>query len=118
LSSPPTAQSLNQSLSTLRVSVTYEPDFRFSVTAGFFQTTGSRDTPRFEPAPMFGSHTGSPNTAGFIGDLDHNVWQNGRIGLQYVAYSKFNGAPSAYDVSGGRRASDNNTLFLSLWRAF
>jgi hypothetical protein len=67
---------------------------------------------------MFGSRTGSPNTAGFIAEVDHNIWQNVRLGLQYVAYSKFNGASSAYDVPAGRRASDNNTLFLSLWTAF
>jgi hypothetical protein len=118
LSATPTAQSVDQHLSTLRASITYEPNVKFGVTAGYFQTTGSRDTLRFEPALMFGSRTGRPNTAGFIGEVDHNVWQNVRLGLQYVAYSKFNGASSAYDVPNGRKASDNNTLFFSLWTAF
>jgi hypothetical protein len=118
LSAEPKAQNPDQNLSTLRVSVTYEPNVLFGATVGYFQTTGSRDTLLFAPAVMLGSRTGRPNTGGFIGELDHNVWQNVRVGLQYVAYSTFNGARSAYDLPGGRRASDNNTLYLSLWTAF
>jgi hypothetical protein len=118
LSPTPKAQTPDQTLSTVRASVAYEPNVRFGVTGGYFQTSGTRDTLLFAPAVMFGSRTGRPNTSGFIGELDYNVWQNVRLGLQYVAYSLFNGAPSAYDVPGGRRASDNNTLYISLWTAF
>jgi hypothetical protein len=34
-----------------------------------------------------------------------------------VAYSLFNGASNDYDAAG-RKAADNNTLFLYLWLAF
>jgi hypothetical protein len=42
---------------------------------------------------------------------------NLRLGLQYTAYSKFNGASNDYD-GAGRDASDNNTLMLLAWLAF
>jgi hypothetical protein len=38
--------------------------------------------------------------------------------LQYVAYNRFNGSMAAYDVTGGRRGSDNNTLYAYMWLAF
>jgi hypothetical protein len=40
-----------------------------------------------------------------------------KFGLQYVHYSKFNGAVSNYD-SAGRNAGDNNTIFAYAWWAF
>ena len=40
-----------------------------------------------------------------------------RIGAQYTAYTRFNGASSNYD-GFGRNARDNNTLFLFAWMAF
>ncbi|GAC1649835.1 MAG: hypothetical protein NVS4B3_07580 [Gemmatimonadaceae bacterium] len=75
-------------------------------------------TLRFAPGALTGSRTGSPNTHGLISEYDFNAWQNTRLGLQYVAYSKFNRASDAYDGAGGRRASDNNRLSLSTWIAF
>ena len=41
---------------------------------------------------------------------------NLRVGLQYIGYSKFNGASSDYD-GYGRSASDNDTLFAFVWLA-
>jgi hypothetical protein len=40
---------------------------------------------------------------------------NIRAGLQYVVYTKFNGASTNY--AGGRNASDNNALRLFIWFA-
>jgi hypothetical protein len=42
---------------------------------------------------------------------------NLRVGLQYVVFSKFNGASSNFDGLG-HDASDNNTVRLFLWTAF
>ena len=67
---------------------------------------------------MVGSRLGLPNTSGVIGEISYNAWQNARIGLHYTAYNKFNGSSTAYDITGGRNASDNNTLYLYLWTAF
>jgi hypothetical protein len=114
---PPEAENLHETLSTFRTNVTFEPSLRYALTAGYFQTTGTSDAIVFAPAPVTGSRTGSPNSRGEIGELAVNPWQNMRFGLQYVAYSLFNGASNDYD-GAGRKASDNNTLFLYLWLAF
>jgi len=112
------ADNVEQTLSTTRASVAYLPNLRYSLTLGYFQTTGSSDPTLYPSDPVVGSRSGSPNTAGAMGEIDYNAWQNTRLGLQYVAYNKFNGSSSAYDVNGGRKAADNNTLYLYLWFAF
>ena len=114
---PAGSEKLKENLSTLRTNLTYEPSLRYSVTAGYFQSTGTSDAVLFAPADVTGSRTGSPNSRGAIGEFNVNPWQNTRLGLQYIAYNKFNGASDNYDASG-RKASDNNTLFLYLWLAF
>jgi hypothetical protein len=112
------ADNVEQTLSTTRASVAYLPNLRYNLTLGYFQTTGSTDATLHSSEAVVGSRSGSPNTAGAIGEVDYNAWQNTRVGLQYVAYNKFNGSSTAYDVSGGRKAADNNTLYLYLWFAF
>ena len=111
------AENLHETLSTLRANLTFEPNLRYALSAGYFQSTGTSDAVLFAPAPVTGSRTGSPNSKGAIGEFAVNPWQNTRLGLQYVAYSLFNGASNNYDASG-RKAADNNTLFLYLWLAF
>jgi hypothetical protein len=91
---------------------------RHSLTVGYFQTSGNADTLLYAPAAFVGSRVGQPNTSGVIGELTYNPWQNVRLALEYVAYNKFNGSTTAYDIAGGRNASDNNTLYLYLWTAF
>ena len=44
-------------------------------------------------------------------------WFNSRIGVQYIAYNKFNGASANFD-NMGTNARDNNTLLVYLWSAF
>lgn len=112
------ATNLNQTLSTARASVAYLPNQRYSLTLGYFQTSGTSDGILYAPAPMTGSATGSPNTAGAIGEFNFNAWLNTRFGLQYTAYTRFNGSSHAYDITGGRSASDNNNLYLYTWVAF
>lgn len=114
---PPEAANLRETLSTLRTNLTLEPSLRYSLTAGYFQTTGTSDPVIFAPASVTGSRTGSPNSRGEIGELAVNPWQNTRFGLQYVFYNLFNGASNDYDAAG-RKATDNNTLFAYLWVAF
>jgi hypothetical protein len=114
---PPEAANLHENLSTLRTNLTFEPSMRYALTAGYFQTTGTSDAVIFAPASVTGSRTGSPNSRGLIGEAAVNPWQNTRLGLQYTAYTLFNGASNDYDASG-RKAADNNSLFLYLWLAF
>ncbi len=85
---------------------------------GYFQTTGTADTTLYAPQTLVGSRPGRPNTAGALGEINYNAWAERARGIAYVAYSKFNGASTAYDVAGGRNASDNNTLYVYLFLAF
>jgi hypothetical protein len=114
---PAKAENLHETLSTLRANLTFEPSFRYALSAGYFQTTGTSDNVLFAPAPVTGFATGSPDSRGEIAEFAVNPWQNLRFGLQYVAYNKFNGASNNYDAAG-RNASDNNTLFLFMWLAY
>jgi len=104
-------------LNEFRLNASYLPTPRFTFTAGYFTTTGTRDTALFAPTAVTGSVTGSPSSSGGIGEIDFNAWLNTRLGAQYILYSKFNGASRAYD-GAGRDASGNNTLYLFLWVAF
>jgi len=64
-----------------------------------------------------GSLTGNPATRGWTGEVFWTPVQYVRVGAQFTAYSKYNGASSNYDGLG-RNARDNNTLFLYLWAAY
>ena len=112
------AQDPRATLESFRANVSYLPNIRLSGTVGYFSTSGSADTLRYAPGQLTGSRTGRPNSSGFLGELTFNPWQNTRLGLQYTAYRMFNGASDAYDEEGGRKASNNNTLYLYTWVAF
>lgn len=115
--SPATAQFLSNTLKTFRASASFVPTLRYGMSLGYFLTSGGTDPVLFAAAPVTGSRTGSPNTSGLLGEFTFNPWQNTRVGAQYVAYQKFNGASTNYDAAS-RNAADNNTLYLYLWLAF
>jgi len=80
-------------------------------------------------ATLYGTNSGSPNSAGWIGEiawmpfsrgnLTAWPWANIKVGLQYTAYSKFDGEKSFVDGAGvGHKASDNNTFYSYVWTAF
>jgi hypothetical protein len=64
-----------------------------------------------------GNRTGSPATRGITVETFWMPIQYLRLGAQYTAYSKFNGASRNYD-GFGRNASDNNSLFVYTWVAY
>ncbi|MEP6574288.1 MAG: cytochrome C [Gemmatimonadota bacterium] len=104
-------------LKTFKVNTSYYPSMVIGLTGGYFQTSGTTDAGLYAPAPVTGSATGNPKTSGVVGEFDFNPWQNTRLGVQYVAYNKFNGGGNGYDGSG-RNASGNNTLYLLGWLMF
>jgi len=104
-------------LNTLRLSASWYPRQLIGLTGAFFQTTGTNDPVRYAPGAVDGSASGDPETRGFTVELDVNPWENTRLGAQFTAYNRFNGGSTNYDGSG-RKASDNNTLFLYTWIAF
>ena len=108
------------SLKTFRLGGSYSYRRTYGAALGHFSTTGSSDALLYAPnpaAPVFGFANNSPNSSGWIGELDYIPWQNVKLLAQYVAYQKFNGASSDYD-GNGRSARDNNTLYLLAWLAF
>ncbi|HVA56600.1 MAG TPA: hypothetical protein VNF92_01825 [Gemmatimonadaceae bacterium] len=115
--SSPAAEFQSGNLSTFKANVALATSLTYGASLGYFQTTGSNDAILYQPGAVSGSATGSPNTQGMVGELSYNVWQNVRLAVQYVAYTKFNGSSTGYD-GFGRSASDNNTLYTYLWLAF
>jgi hypothetical protein len=114
-------------LSTTRVWATYYYRRKIGATAAYFSTTGSTDTALYPstPAPLpaggnpgvIVSANGSPDTRGWMAEVNYVPWLNVKVSAQYTIYNKFNGAGTNYDGLG-RSASDNNTLYLLLWFAY
>lgn len=114
---------LHDSLASTHIKASYAIDQTYAATLSYFRLDGSAD------AGLYGgiSANNSPNSAGWIGELDYTPfnhggpgfwpWANLRLGLQYVYYTKYNGAAKNYDGNGAN-AGDNNTIYLFSWLAF
>ena len=117
------ADNADNHLYTFRTTATYTYARTYAFNFGYFNSSGSRDY------TLYGedSINGKPDSEGFISEIDFTPfgkqdstlfpWLNLRFAVQYVAYTKFNGAKRNYDEDG-RDASDNNTLFLNGWLIF
>jgi hypothetical protein len=103
-------------------------DLTYALYGTYFATWGNKDPTLYAPAPTSGSRTGRPNSNGWIVELDYLPfnksggpsfwpWFNPKFIVQYTLYTEFNGASRNYDGSG-RRASDNNTLYVAAWFPF
>jgi hypothetical protein len=105
-------------LNTLRLlaSFAYGNDNRVVLTGQYFNTWGTSDALLYA-----GLASGfSPDSDGFIAELAYIPfsmskapgwpWANARIGVQYIAYNKFDGTTVG--------ASANNTLFVYAWFAW
>jgi hypothetical protein len=109
-------------LEELNLNASYYYENTYGVSAGLFDIWGKRD-----PLLFADNRTFRPDSSGFIFQADATPFGganpplgtriNLRIGLQYVVFSKFNGASSNFDGLG-HDASDNNTVRLFLWTAF
>ncbi len=119
-----------------RAKLTYVYQAKYGGSVGFFNLTGSTNTANqtsgISPdtlsitsdstaaAPsqrVSGNLSGNPATRGVTLEAFWTPVQYVRIGAQYTAYSRFNGASTNYD-GFGRNARDNNSLFLYLWAAY
>jgi hypothetical protein len=99
-------------LNTFRINGNFYPGPHFGFSLGYLATFGDTDSTLYAPAPVFGSREGKPNTNALVAEVDFLPWLNTKFALQYVMFSKFNGASDDYD-GFGRDASDNNTLYVS-----
>ncbi len=107
------ADNLKGSLNELQLNASYYYNQSWGVTAGHFATNGSRD------ATLYGTSTGSPNSAGYMLQADwtpfgketswYAPWANLRLGLQHTIYTRFDGTSS--------NAGDNDTTYLFAWLA-
>lgn len=115
------ASKRNNSLDEFRIDGSYYWHNTYGATVGIFNTWGSTD-----PLLYADNRTFKPDSQGFIFQIDGTLFGrpnssadsrfNMRVGLQYIAYTQFNGADSNYDGTG-RSASDNNTLRIFTWMA-
>ena len=112
----------DNSLTDLRADASYYWRNKIGLTLGAFDTTGSAN-----PTLYAANRTLKPDSSGVTLQLDGTPFGDGgsplgprfnmRVGVQYTAYSRFNGAAHNYDGAGAN-ASDNNTLRVFTWFAY
>ena len=100
-----------------RAKGSYIYDAKYGGSLAYFNLSGTTNSALYDPTRVYGNVSGNPAIRGFTSEVFWTPVQYLRIGLQYTAYGKFNGATHNYD-GAGRNASDNNTLFLYLWGAY
>ncbi|HUO96523.1 MAG TPA: hypothetical protein VMT92_09855 [Steroidobacteraceae bacterium] len=106
-------------LTTLRGFATYYYRRKVGGTVGFFRTTGSDD------AGLYGaSGNTSPDTTGWIAEINYMPWLNTKFSIQYTGYTKYSGGSNYLwcnadcSVTVPRKASDNNTLYILAWLSY
>lgn len=113
------SSNLSNNLRALNLNASYWYKNTWGATLGGFIDNGSADE------TLYGNN-GRPNTQGGVVELNYNPfgqasswaqpYANLRLGLQYTWYARFSGL--VHNVDGaGRRASDNNTLYVYAWLA-
>jgi hypothetical protein len=108
----------NDKLNSFRGKLTYYFEKKYGVNLGWFSIHGTADQGLYNTGDAItGSRTGSPNSAGYVIELNYLPRRDIRLVVQYTGYRKFNGATNNYD-GFGRNARDNNTLYLLAWLMF
>lgn len=104
-------------LKTFRADAIYHFKRKWGGGLQYFRTSGSSDDLLYNTGDaLFGSSNASPNSKGYMVQLNYLPWDNLKVSLRYTAYSQFNGAKS--DYTPGRSASDNNSVQLMAWLMF
>jgi hypothetical protein len=101
----------------LRAKASYVYGAKYGGSLAYFNQTGTTNSALYDPTRVFGNISGNPGVRGWTSEIFWIPVQYLRVGLQYTAYDKFNGATSNYD-GFGRNPSDNNSLFFYLWGAY
>jgi len=101
----------------LRADIHYSYQRKWGGILQFFRTTGSQDDLRYNTGnALMGSSNGSPNSRGWITELNYLPWQNVKLAARFTHYSEFNGARIEY--TPGRNASANDSVYLMAWVLF
>jgi hypothetical protein len=105
-------------LKTLNLNGAYALHEAWTFSGGFFFSNGSSNAALYGITDPTGVQlTGKPNTTGYVLQVDRTITQNIVASLQYTGFTKFNGLGSNIDGLG-RKPSDNNTLWLTVFFAF
>jgi hypothetical protein len=115
-------------LNQIRLNASYWYQNTYGLTLAWQRTWGPANPVVYQPAELTGSANGKPNSNSYTIEADWvpfgkaDSWlqplANLKLGIQYVAYTQFNGGNNGYDGVTNRSASANNTLFLFAWLAF
>jgi hypothetical protein len=102
----------------LNPSATYTYDNTWSFNAGYSFADGNTDSTLYPITNASGDLiSSSPKTTGYTLQVDRHLTQNIDLMAQYSGFFRFNGL--RHNVDGnGRSASDNNSLWLSVFFAF
>lgn len=122
ISPTPLRTCANGSLNEVRGDISYYWRNKIGATIGAFDITGRRNASLYS-----GNRIDRPDSTGLLLQLDGTPFSGPnspfgtrfatRVGIQYTAYSRFDGAKLDYDGTG-RNASDNNTIRVFTWVAF
>ncbi|MBI1424286.1 MAG: hypothetical protein GC149_12520 [Gammaproteobacteria bacterium] len=122
------ASNSSDNLDTFRVDGHYWYQRKIGGGIGYFDYRGSTDKMAYGMGGMggmgaasaMGNANGSPDTSGWIGEVDWLPLENRenlKLGLRYTVYTKYNGASTNYN-GAGRNASDNNSVYAYAWLMF
>jgi hypothetical protein len=104
-------------INVLRAKASYVFQAKYGASLSFFNQTGSTDSALYDPTRVTGNISANPAIRGWTSEVFWTPVQYLRIGLQFTAYDKYNGAAHNYD-GAGRNAANNNSLFLYFWGAY
>ncbi len=105
-------------LKTLNLSASYALGDTWTFTGGYILSNGSNNAALYGITDPNGNQlSAKPNTTGYLLEVDRTLTQNVVATLQYAGFTKFNGLTSNIDGLG-RKPSDNNTLWVSIFFAF
>ena len=117
----------SDTLYQFKIKGSYVYNAHYGASLTYFRVGGSTDTLLYGGgvddsgvplgSPVSGNVAGAPSTSGTIAEIFWTPVQWVRVGAQYWAYNRFNGASGNYD-GFGRNARDNNTLFVYVWGAY
>ena len=120
------AAQINQQLGFLALNGSYTYAQTYSFNLGYNYIYGNSDQLLYSSSP-----TTKPNSEFFTFELDYvpfgktadaglSSYMNVRFALQYIAYTRFDGAVKNYDMTMAvpRSAADNNTLYFNSWLNF
>ena len=112
---------------SFRAKLTYVYQAKYGGSVSFFnvrgtantlnQSSGFDATPAIVGTRVSGNLAGNPATRGFTYEGFWTPVQYVRVGAQFTAYDKINGASDNYD-GFGRNAKDNNTFRFYIWATY